>query len=93
MRFSAPTLLAAAAMIPSTMAHYCFNKLIVDGNYTGDYEYVRKNTNMNSPVTDVTSNDLRCNVGGLASGKTTSTYKVAAGAKVSYTIQRISTPY
>jgi hypothetical protein len=40
------------------------------------------NTNYNSPVTDVTSTDLRCNTGGLASAVNTSTATVAAGSTV-----------
>lgn len=43
------------------------------------YQNVRQNTNYNSPVTDLTSNDLRCNVGG-ATGGSTSTISVAAGS-------------
>ncbi|KAL1306296.1 hypothetical protein AAFC00_004381 [Neodothiora populina] len=77
-------MLAAASMIPSSMAHFCFNKLIVNGNYTGEYEYVRKNNNSNSPVTDLASTDLRCNAGGLLTGNVTSTYKVAAGSEVGF---------
>jgi hypothetical protein len=78
------TLMAAAALAQTSMAHYCFNKLIVNGNSTGAYEYVRKNSNMNSPVTDVTSKDLICNVGGLSTGGQTSTYTVAPGDKVGF---------
>jgi hypothetical protein len=44
----------------------------------------RENTNSNSPVTDVTSDDIRCNVGGLASGNTTSVATVAAGSTVGF---------
>ena len=42
----------------------------------------RENTNHNSPVTDVTSKDFVCNVGGLASASNTSIATVAAGSKV-----------
>lgn len=55
-----------------------------DGTVTAEYTYFRANTNTNSPVTDVTSTDLRCNVGGLASGVTTSTYTVKAGDTVGF---------
>ncbi|KAL1704183.1 glycoside hydrolase family 61 protein, partial [Schizophyllum commune] len=51
---------------------------------TGEYEYVRQNTNNNSPVEDLTGTDMRCNVGGLESGASTSTYEVAAGSKVGF---------
>jgi hypothetical protein len=43
---------------------------------------VRKNTNYNSPVTDVTSADIKCNAGGLTSGTTTNTATVVAGTTI-----------
>jgi hypothetical protein len=36
-----------------------FNKLIAGGAATGEYQYVRQNSNYNSPITDVSSNDMR----------------------------------
>ncbi|CAE7148191.1 unnamed protein product, partial [Rhizoctonia solani] len=77
--------LLALALLPSALGHYRFYKYIdASGSVTGEYVYVRANTNTNSPVTDVTSADLRCNVGGLASGSSTSTATVAAGATVGF---------
>ena len=43
------------------------------------YQYIRPNTNYNSPVTDLSSTDLRCNVGGLT-GSGTATATVQAGS-------------
>ncbi|KAI9740398.1 MAG: hypothetical protein M1834_004978 [Cirrosporium novae-zelandiae] len=86
MKFSLSLLLAAASLVPSTVGHYCFNRLIVDGDITSEYEYVRKNNNSNSPVTDVTSTDLRCNSGGLSTGNVTSTYKVKAGSTLGFAL-------
>lgn len=88
MKFSLATIAAVAAMVPSISAHYCFNRLIVDGAVVDaePYEYVRKNTNANSPVTDVTSDDLICNVGGLESGSTTKTKEVAPGSEVGFAL-------
>ncbi|KAF2089153.1 lytic polysaccharide monooxygenase, partial [Saccharata proteae CBS 121410] len=80
------TLLAAAAIVPSTMAHYCFNRLIVDGNVTDTYEYVRVNNNSNSPITQYNSTDMRCNAGGLLTGNVTDTYKLAAGSEVGFAL-------
>lgn len=60
----------------------------MDGATTEPYEYVRQNTNSNSPVTDVTSNDIRCNVGGLDSGSSTSTASVDAGATVGFALDQ-----
>lgn len=80
------TIMAAAALAQTAMAHYRFNKLIVGDEVTKEYEYVRQNSNMNSPVTDVTSKDLVCNVGGLDTGAQTSTYKVAPGDTVGFAV-------
>ncbi|CAE6408531.1 unnamed protein product [Rhizoctonia solani] len=76
--------LAAAAIQPA-LAHYRFTKLIDSvGTVTGEYVYVRANTNINSPLTDVASTDIRCNAGGLTSGSKTSTSTVPAGSTVGF---------
>ncbi|KIJ64665.1 lytic polysaccharide monooxygenase [Hydnomerulius pinastri MD-312] len=72
----------ASALLPAVSAHYRWTSLVADGAVTTAYEYVRQNTNYNSPVTDVTSTDLRCNTGGLASGASTQTDTVTAGSTV-----------
>ncbi|RVD81472.1 uncharacterized protein DFL_009336 [Arthrobotrys flagrans] len=87
MKFSFSVLLAAAAAAPQVLAHYNFERLIVGSTVTGEYEYVRRTTNSNSPVQDVTSNDLRCNVGSFGYAATTKTYKVTAGSTVGFTIR------
>lgn len=51
------------------------------------YQNVRKNTNMNSPVTDLSSLDLRCNVGGLTGG-TTTTASVTAGSVHTFSLDQ-----
>jgi hypothetical protein len=61
-----------------------FQRLTANGVQGDVYQNVRKNTNNNSPVTDLSSNDLRCNVGG-GSGAQTTTVSVAAGSKVTFT--------
>ncbi len=48
------------------------------------YQYIRPNTNYNSPIIDLTSNDLRCNQGG-ETGNGTATITVQAGAQFSFT--------
>lgn len=53
-------------------------------NSFGQYQYIRTNTNYNSPVTDLKSNDLRCNVGG-ATGGSTAVISLAAGTSVTFT--------
>ncbi|KAG9248615.1 glycoside hydrolase [Calycina marina] len=64
-------------------AHYIFQQLTANGQLNNIYRYIRENSNYNSPVTDLASNDLRCNVG--ASGTGTDTISVAAGSSVSFT--------
>ncbi|OLN96070.1 putative endo-beta-1,4-glucanase D 8 [Colletotrichum chlorophyti] len=56
--------LAAAALVPQAMAHYVFPTLIVNGEVTERYQYVREAKNSNSPVEDVTSEGIVCNKGG-----------------------------
>ncbi|KAF2200886.1 hypothetical protein GQ43DRAFT_55444 [Delitschia confertaspora ATCC 74209] len=64
--------------------HYIFQYLTANGVQGAAYQNVRTNTNYNSPVTDLASNDLRCNVGGSTSSGTT-TVSVAAGSSVTFT--------
>ncbi|VUC30461.1 unnamed protein product [Clonostachys rosea] len=80
--------LAAAAMVPSVFAHYNFESLIVNGQETEAYQYVRQTTNANSPVTDVTSDDIICNAGGIDADimAKTETYTVAPGDEVGFKI-------
>jgi len=86
-------ILAVAAGLPQAYAHYVFDKFIAPGGLvTGPYEYVRQNTNSNSPVTDKSSNDLRCNVGTWGNAKTTKTYAVKAGDTVGFTDTGLSHP-
>ncbi|KAF3926494.1 Endoglucanase-4 [Arthrobotrys entomopaga] len=66
-----------AFLLQTASAHYIFQTV----NGGAPYLYFRTNTNYNSPVTDLTSTDLRCNVGALTGGST-STLTVAAGTKL-----------
>jgi hypothetical protein len=74
-------LLGAAANTVS--AHYIFWQLSIGSTQYPKYTYVRENSNMNSPVTDLNSTDLRCNVG--ASGANTQTIAVTAGQQFTFT--------
>ncbi|KAJ4286236.1 hypothetical protein N0V90_013270 [Kalmusia sp. IMI 367209] len=83
MKFLGAFLLAATAS-----AHYTFPALVAGGSATGAWQYVRKTTNYqsNGPVTDVTSNQIRCyelSPGTAAQG----TYEVAAGSSIGFTAQ------
>lgn len=81
-------LVGASLYAAPALAHYRFTSLIYNGATTDAYEYVRANTGSNSPVTDVTSNDLRCNVGGLDTGSSTKVASVAAGDEVGFALDQ-----
>ncbi|KAF2834384.1 lytic polysaccharide monooxygenase [Patellaria atrata CBS 101060] len=81
--FTAITL-AASMLVNAAHGHYIFQFLTANGVKGGQYQNIRRNTNYNSPVTDLSSPDLRCNVGG-ASGSSTSTVSIAAGSTVTFT--------
>jgi hypothetical protein len=78
------SLAAAAALSQGVSAHYIFQQLKVGSTQFGVFENIRKNSNYNSPVTDLASNDLRCNVG--ASGSSTTTTAVKAGDSFTFTL-------
>lgn len=82
MKFSTQVFGLLSVVTPA-LAHYKWPALIVNGQVTGDWQYVRENTNNINPLFDLSSTDLRCNEGGLASGSRTATVPVAAGSKVS----------
>ncbi|KAK1762942.1 putative endo-beta-1,4-glucanase D [Phialemonium atrogriseum] len=79
---AAVALLSLAATEVS--AHYIFLKLAAGNQKFQQYEHIRYNTNYNSPVTDLASNDLRCNVGGSKTGNTT-TVALKAGDSFTFT--------
>ncbi|KAL0941528.1 endo-beta-1,4-glucanase D 9 [Colletotrichum truncatum] len=83
---SALALLATVGALPSALAHYNFERLIVNGNDTGPYEYVRRTTNSNGPIEDVTSLSMVCNQGGLDADimAATNIHTVAAGDEVGF---------
>jgi hypothetical protein len=79
------TLAAALSLsISNVSGHYIFQQLSVGSQKFGVYEHIRKNSNYNSPVTSLSSNDLRCNVGGN-SGSGTSVLSVKAGDSFTFT--------
>ncbi|KAJ0415058.1 glycoside hydrolase [Aspergillus carlsbadensis] len=67
------------------MAHYKFPSLILNGQSTGDFKFVRENTNNINPLLDLNSIDMRCNEG-AASGASTETATVRAGDTVGFTL-------
>jgi hypothetical protein len=89
MRTRSLALAAAGSLLPGTaLAHYNFESLIVNGEATQPYEYVRRTTNSNSPVEDVTSASIVCNVGGNDADirAATKTHPVSPGDEVGFDI-------
>jgi len=76
--------LTLSALASQAYGHYIFQFLTVNGEKGAKYEHIRENTNYNSPVTELSSTDLRCNVGG-DSGADTETVSVAAGSEFTFT--------
>ncbi|KAK0628349.1 glycosyl hydrolase family 61-domain-containing protein [Bombardia bombarda] len=76
---------ALSLAVSNVSAHYIFQQLTVGSTKNAVFKYIRQNTNYNSPVTDLTSNDLRCNVGG-GSGASTETVAVKAGDSFTFTL-------
>ncbi|KAF6827830.1 fungal cellulose binding domain-containing protein [Colletotrichum musicola] len=80
------TLAAALSVVVSSVhGHYIFQQLTVGSQKFGVFEHIRKNSNFNSPVTDLASNDLRCNEGGGSGAQTTVT-QVRPGDAFSFTL-------
>lgn len=87
------TTFAAVLAASVVEAHYTFPALIANGQTTTAWQYVRDWTGSytNSPLTDVTSENLRCNVG--ADKMSAQTMTVAAGSTVGFTaVSSISHP-
>ncbi|KAL4916502.1 glycosyl hydrolase family 61-domain-containing protein [Aspergillus aurantiobrunneus] len=85
-------LAAFFALLPPTLAHWNFAALVVNGEETEEYQYVRATKNSNSPVTDVLSDDIICNVGGIDDDTlaATETYTgLAPGDQVGFTIRDV----
>ncbi|KAK1750874.1 glycoside hydrolase [Echria macrotheca] len=70
--------------VAEVSGHYIFQQLSVGSQKFAVYEHIRKNTNQNSPVLSLSSNDLRCNVGG-SSGASTVTVPIKAGDSFTFT--------
>ncbi|RWA08580.1 hypothetical protein EKO27_g6523 [Xylaria grammica] len=79
------SLAAVSALAANTVsAHYIFQQLTAGSTEFDVFQYIRKNSNYNSPVTELDSNDLRCNVG--ATGEGTETIEMEAGEAFSFTL-------
>lgn len=78
------TIAALSLAVSDVSAHYIFQQLSIGATKYPVFQYIRQNSDYNSPVTDLTSNDLRCNVG--ASGASTQTVSVNAGDQFTFTL-------
>ncbi|KAH7018005.1 glycoside hydrolase family 61 protein [Microdochium trichocladiopsis] len=75
-------LAVAAVALEGVSAHYIFQQLKVANTQFSLWQNIRQHTNGNSPVTDLASNDLRCNVGAKAG----TTASVKAGDSFTFTL-------
>jgi hypothetical protein len=78
--------LGAAALslaVSEASAHYIFQQLTWAGTQYPVYQYIRKNSNFNQPVTDLADPNLRCNVW---DNSTTDTLTVKAGDSFTFTL-------
>ena len=78
--------LSAAAFALATSqvsAHYIFQQLTMAGTQYPVYQYIRKNSNFNQPVTLLNDTNLRCNVW---DGSATDTLTVKAGDSFTFTL-------
>jgi hypothetical protein len=80
---------AAAFAVHSVSGHYIFQQFTAGGTKHPAWKYVRRNSNpawlQNGPVTDLSSTDLRCNVGGQTSNGT-ETVTMSAGGQFTFTL-------
>lgn len=84
------SILTTAALTQLASAHYFFEKLVIDGQETKAYEFVRENTRgekynptkWKNPLDNMTPDmeDFRCNKGAFASASRTGTAEVKAGS-------------
>ncbi|KAH7384166.1 hypothetical protein DE146DRAFT_636304 [Phaeosphaeria sp. MPI-PUGE-AT-0046c] len=89
MKFFTSALAVAAMNLPTSFAHWNYDRIIVNGQIVGaPYQHVRRTNNSNTPLQNVNSTDMRCNSGadsGVALN--TSTYTVAAGDMLGFAIK------
>jgi len=89
--YNMPTLFILLAIVAtvcsSVSAHWTYDRLIVNGKVIGvPWEYVRRHTNNNNFLSNLTSPDLCCNIN-AHSGANTSTYTVSAGDTLGFIIK------
>ncbi|SPO07749.1 related to cellulose binding protein CEL1 [Cephalotrichum gorgonifer] len=82
-------LFVLTALANTVAGHYQFQQFTAGGTKYEPWQYIRRNSNpdwlQNGPVTDLASNDLRCNVGGEVSNGT-ETLTMTAGESFTFTL-------
>jgi hypothetical protein len=70
----------------SAEAHYRFSKVIVSGQLSDDFEYIRENSNGIMPTKQFLkpSDDFRCNSGSSANAEKTKVAKLNAGDSLGF---------
>ncbi|KAI9148964.1 putative endo-beta-1,4-glucanase D [Paramyrothecium foliicola] len=81
----------ALAAASGVSAHYNFDRLYINGQQTGEYEFMRRTTNGNGPLLDVTTKDIVCNQGGNNADirAATKTATVKAGDTLGFNVRDI----
>ncbi|KAK4176565.1 glycosyl hydrolase family 61-domain-containing protein [Triangularia setosa] len=76
----------ALTAAPVAEAHYRFSKLLVNGKLSGDWEYMRENSNGIMPTKQFLkpSDDFRCNSGSFANAGKTKVAKVMPGDTIGF---------
>jgi hypothetical protein len=92
MKCSAVFIATTAALAQSASAHYIFSKLVVNGETSSDWQYIRQTTRsknymptkFTSTFDNLTPNDsdFRCNLGSFTNAANTEVAEVAAGDSI-----------
>jgi hypothetical protein len=89
MKLLASKLLCLALSASTCLAHWNYDRIIVNGELIGaPYQYVRKTNYSNNPLQNVNSTSMRCNYGAESGvALNTETYTVAAGDMLGFAIK------
>lgn len=86
------SVVALSALAAIASAHYTFDVLVINGQQSAGWQYIRENTRaekymptkfINSPSITPLDNDFRCNEGSFTNAGKTQVAAVAAGSELS----------
>ncbi|KAF1949845.1 hypothetical protein CC80DRAFT_520297 [Byssothecium circinans] len=88
MKFLLSTLGAVLAATTPVLAHWTYDRIIVNGEVIGaPYQYVRHHNNSNIPLQNVNETSMRCNINGdSGTALNTSVFPVPAGSSLGFTV-------